>query len=75
MMTRDPHVRPTAQDALQRWYEIRDSLDVTTARWRLRKPQESVGERVINTVAAARDNLMYLFNGNVRDLFIDRFVG
>lgn len=64
-MAQDPRLRPTAQDALQRWYRIRDGLDITTARWRLRKPQESVGERVFNTVAAARDNLRYLFHGNV----------
>ncbi|KAF9461620.1 kinase-like domain-containing protein [Collybia nuda] len=66
MMTRDPHMRPTANEALQYWYNIRDNLNTATARWRLRKPDESVGERVIKTVAAARDNLRYLFHGDER---------
>jgi hypothetical protein len=65
MMIRDPEMRPTAQGALQYWYRLRDGLNITMASWGLRKPDEFVGERVINTVAAARDNIMYLSHGDV----------
>jgi hypothetical protein len=65
MMIRDPEMRPMAQGALQYWCRFRDGLNITMARWRLRKPNESVKERVINTVAATRDNIMYLFRGDV----------
>jgi hypothetical protein len=58
MKTRDPQQRPTAQVALEQWYGIKASLNVVTAHWRLRKPDESVGERVrLNTVAAARQGV------------------
>ncbi|KAG5641208.1 hypothetical protein DXG03_005767 [Asterophora parasitica] len=64
MMTPDWRRRPTAQDALDCWINIRDSIPVASARWPLRKPEESVGEVVVNTLTAARSgvhNLRYLF--------------
>ncbi|KAG5641199.1 hypothetical protein DXG03_005781 [Asterophora parasitica] len=64
MKTPDWRIRPTAQDALDYWINIRDSIPVASARWPLRKPEESVGEVVVNTLTAARSgvhNLRYLF--------------
>ncbi|RDB20142.1 hypothetical protein Hypma_012977 [Hypsizygus marmoreus] len=58
MKTRDFRQRPTAQVALQYWYNIRTHLDVAIARWRLRRRNESFGERVVlDTVAVARQSI------------------
>lgn len=69
MMTHDFNQRPTAVAALQYWYNIRTHLDTAIARWRLRKQNETVGERVVlDTVAAARNgihNMKRLFNNEV----------
>lgn len=68
-MTHNFNERPTALVTLQTWYSIRSQLDVTIARWRLRKQNETVGERVVlDTVAAARHGIhsvKRLFNGEV----------
>lgn len=69
MTTHDFRNRPTAQASLDHWYTIRDGIPVSSARWPLRKPDESVGERVVNTVVAARagvNNLRYLFEEDKR---------
>lgn len=72
MMAGDPQLRSTAYTALERWYRIKADLNVSMARWRLQKPEETVGERVVlNTVAAARQgihSLGYLFRGQVSSL-------
>ena len=39
--------RPTAQAALHHWLKIKAKLNVSMARWRLRKRDESVGLRVV----------------------------
>lgn len=69
MMTRDFRQRPTAQAAVQHWYSIRSDLDISVARWRLRKRDETVRERVLlDTVAAARHGIYSvkrLLNGDV----------
>ncbi|RDB27165.1 hypothetical protein Hypma_004589 [Hypsizygus marmoreus] len=57
MMTREPGQRLTAPASLDLWYRIRSGLSVSMAPWRLRKPDESVSERVINTIVAARDGI------------------
>ncbi|KAF8056644.1 hypothetical protein FPV67DRAFT_646250 [Lyophyllum atratum] len=69
MMTRDFRKRPTAQATLEYWYKVRDSVPVASARWPLRKPDESVGEVVVNTLTAAREgvhSLRYLFEQDKR---------
>ncbi|RDB20135.1 hypothetical protein Hypma_012979 [Hypsizygus marmoreus] len=58
MMTPDFSKRPSAHAALQQWLMVRSSLNVSMARWRLRRQSESIGERVVlDTVAAARESL------------------
>jgi hypothetical protein len=74
-MTRDFRKRPTARAALDHWYKVRDSIPIASARWPLRKPDESVGEVVVNTLTAAREgvhNLRYLFEevGPLLDVFV-----
>ncbi|KAF5380184.1 hypothetical protein D9615_006183 [Tricholomella constricta] len=69
MMIPDFQKRPTAQAALDHWYKVRDGVPVASARWPLRKPEESVGETVVNTLTAARSgvhNLRYLFEEDKR---------
>lgn len=69
MMTSEFSKRPTALVALHHWYRIKIQLDVSIARWRLRRRNESVGERVVlDTVDVARQGihgLKRLFNGDV----------
>lgn len=76
MMTRDFLQRPTAQASIQHWYTIRSELDISVARWRLRKRDETVRERVLlDTVAAARHGIYSvkrLFNGDVRSNYVDQ---
>ncbi|RDB17255.1 hypothetical protein Hypma_001975 [Hypsizygus marmoreus] len=64
MMTHDCNQRPTALVALQYWYKVKASLNVSMARWRLRKPDESVGDRVFHTVADGIVGLKSLFDGD-----------
>jgi hypothetical protein len=49
---------PTAQISLELWLNLRGKLDVSIARWRLRKRNESVGERaILDAIAAARGGI------------------
>jgi hypothetical protein len=58
MKTPDSEFRPTAQTALERWLDTRRKLDISIARWRLRKRNESVGERaLLDAIAAARGGI------------------
>lgn len=69
MMAPEFQQRPTALVALHHWYRVKVQLDVSIARWRLRRRNESVGERVVlDTVDVARqgiNGLKRLFNGDV----------
>ncbi|RDB28259.1 hypothetical protein Hypma_001452 [Hypsizygus marmoreus] len=69
MLERQFSDRPTAQLALQHWYSIKQTIDPSTGRWRLSKPNETITERfVLNTVAAAQQgmrNLKVMFQGDV----------
>lgn len=64
--------RPAALVVLHHWYQIRIQLDLSIARWRLRRRNESVGERVVlDTVDAARQGiqgLKRLFHGDVSSI-------
>jgi hypothetical protein len=70
MMNHDPGKRPGAEMALQKWRKIKAGLSTSTVRWRLRKPDESVGERVVlDTIAVAKQgirSITHLFNDDVR---------
>lgn len=70
MMNHDPGKRPSAEMALQKWRKIKAGLSPSTARWRLRKPDESVGERVVlDTIAVAKQgirSITHLFNDDLR---------
>ena len=70
MMNHDPGKRPSAEMSLRKWREIKAGLSTSTARWRLRKPDESVGERVVlDTIAVAKQgirSITHLFNDDVR---------
>ncbi|TFK34923.1 hypothetical protein BDQ12DRAFT_761164 [Crucibulum laeve] len=58
MMAENPEHRPTAEMALAQWNKIKAIIKPSTAHNRLRKPDESMGERVVlNTVAVARQGL------------------
>ena len=71
-MNHDPGKRPSAEMALQKWREIKSGLSTSTALWRLRKPDESVGERVVlDTIAVAKQgirSITHLFNDDVRTI-------
>ena len=73
-MNHDLEKRPSAEMALQKWRKIKAGLSTSTARWRLRKPDESVGERVVlDTIAVAKQgirSITHLFNDDVRAVFI-----
>jgi hypothetical protein len=61
MMSDDPEQRPTADTALAHWQNIRETLGPSTARWRLRRPDESTSGRIIrDTVAVAREGFYNL---------------
>jgi hypothetical protein len=68
-MNNDPANRPSSQMALEKWRRTKAGLNPTTARWRLRKPDETGGERVVlDAIAAARQgihSLTHLFNEDV----------
>ena len=70
MINNDPAKRPDSSTALEKWCKIKAGLNPSIARWRLRKPDESVGERVVlDAIAAARQgihSLTHLFNDDVR---------
>lgn len=70
IMTKDPGKRPSSQVALQKWRKIKTGLSTSAARWRLRRPDESVGERVVlDTIAVAKQgihSITHLFNDNLR---------
>jgi hypothetical protein len=58
MRTPDSQSRPSAQIALERWLDMRSKLDISIARWRLRKRDESVGGRaLLDAIAAARGGI------------------
>jgi hypothetical protein len=69
MKTPDFRQRPTAQVTLQRWLETKVKLDVSIARWRLRKRDESMGLRVmldaVSVVQQSLDNVTRIFNPQV----------
>jgi hypothetical protein len=69
MKTPDFRRRPTAQIALQRWLETKAKLDVSTARWRLRKRDEFLGLRVmrdaVSVVQQSFDNMTRMLNPQV----------
>ena len=63
MKTPDFRWRPTAHIALERWLDAKNKLDVSIARWRLRKRNESVGERAfLDAIAVARGGIQSVKN-------------
>jgi hypothetical protein len=66
MKTPDFRRRPTAQVALQHWLETKVNLDVSIARWRLRRRDEFVGLRVmrdaVSVVQQSFDNVTRILN-------------
>ena len=69
MRTPNFQSRPNAQIALERWLDTKSKLDVSIARWRLRKRTESVGERaLLDTIAAVKSML----NPQVSTSFLTR---
>ena len=51
MMTEDFHRGPTAHEALEHWYEIKSILSPNASRFRLRKPNASLGDSVVDALA------------------------
>jgi hypothetical protein len=63
MKTPDFRPRPTAQIALRQWLDTKSNLDLSIARWRLRKRNESVGERaLLDVIAVARGGIQSVKN-------------
>jgi hypothetical protein len=63
MQTPDFRQRPTAKVALQRWIETKSKLDVSMARWRLRRRDEFVGLRVVrDAVSAVQQSVTRILN-------------
>jgi len=62
MMTNDFRERPTAQGALEHWYQLKSKLSPNTIRLRLGKPDATVGDTVVNTLADGVVNLAWLFD-------------
>ncbi|KAJ2986031.1 hypothetical protein NUW54_g9929 [Trametes sanguinea] len=61
MKQRQPSARPTADELLAQWRNIRDALNKNTFRWRLVPRSEAAIERVINgTVAVAWEGINHL---------------
>ncbi|KAF8897937.1 hypothetical protein BD779DRAFT_1493033 [Infundibulicybe gibba] len=53
-----PTNRPTAQEAFQRWQNVKPTINPSMMHWRLRKPDESIGERVaLDTYAMAHQGI------------------
>jgi len=61
-MTKDFRQRPTAAEALEHWYQVKSKLNSKIARLRLGKPDASVGDTVVNTLADGIVNLTWLFD-------------
>ena len=59
MKTPNFRLRPTAEKALQRWLEMKIKLDVSIARWRLRKRDESMGLRVMRDAVSVVQQGLY----------------
>jgi hypothetical protein len=58
MKSPDFRQRPTAEVALKEWLDTKDKFYVSGARGRLRKRDESMGERMmLDAVAAAREGI------------------
>lgn len=62
MMAKDPARRSTAQDSLQHWYKVKAGIDVGKARWRLRKPSESIGEQFMGATLDGLQSLKFMLN-------------
>ena len=62
MMIKDFRQRPTAAEVLEHWYQVKSKLNLKIARLRLGKPDASVGDTVINTLADGIVNLTWLFD-------------
>jgi hypothetical protein len=69
MKTSDFRRRPTAQIALQGWLETKTKLDISMARWRLRRRDEFLGLRVmrdaVSVVQQSFDNVTRMLNPQV----------
>jgi hypothetical protein len=69
MKTPDFRRRPTAKIALQSWLNIKVGLDVSIARWRLRKRDEFLGFRVVrdavSVVQQSLDNVTRILGPQV----------
>ncbi|KAI0669517.1 kinase-like domain-containing protein [Trametes maxima] len=58
---RDPGLRPTAEEVLAQWYDIRRSVTKTMARWRLGpKSEYAIGRMVNDTVAVALGGISHI---------------
>jgi hypothetical protein len=62
MMTKDFCQRPTAQEAFEHWDGIKTKLNGNITRLRLRKPDETIGSTVVNTLADGISSLTSLFD-------------
>jgi hypothetical protein len=75
MKTSDFRRRPTAQIALRGWLETKTKLDISMARWRLRRRDEFLGLRVmrdaVSVVQQSFDSVTRMLNPQVSaQLFI-----
>jgi hypothetical protein len=63
MKTPDFRRRPTAKVALQHWTETKSKLDISMARWRLRRRDEFMGLRVVrDAVSAVQQSVTRILN-------------
>ncbi|KAI0645055.1 kinase-like protein [Trametes meyenii] len=61
MTQEEPHLRPTAENALAQWHNIRGSLSASMPRWRLAPRSEAAIGRMFNeTVAVAWEGISHL---------------
>ncbi|KAI0669510.1 kinase-like domain-containing protein [Trametes maxima] len=61
MTQQRPDLRPTAQEALTQWYDIRDSLSESMPRWKLAPRSEAaIGRMLTETVAVAWEGINHL---------------
>ena len=61
MKQRQPELRPTAEEVLAQWIEIRDALNKNSNRWRLSLRSEAAIGRMLNdTVAVAWEGISHL---------------
>ena len=65
MMTKDFRQRPTAQQALEHWHQVKSGLSSNMARLRLRRSDASVSDTVVYAVADGIVNLACLFDSEV----------